>query len=183
MALRHTPLIHTRRLFYHVFISMNNSRRAGSRCMNIIKISIARQPQKTFEKFMVIPKSRNTTPIWPIRTQKCHFSWTEKFVWCHHDISVRCFKHIRHLVRKPNGRILHQGSLVWLLKQPPDSIANFSKIRLCPIFAYIQWKNLEFLLSVCEIVPIFILETFFVPLFTKGPSRVRQNKLPIWRNL
>ena len=23
MALRHTPLIHTRRLFYHVFISMN----------------------------------------------------------------------------------------------------------------------------------------------------------------
>ena len=68
--------------------------------MNIYKISIARQPPKTFEKFMVISKSRNTTPIWPIRTQKCHFSWPEKLVWCHHDISVRCFKHVRHLVRK-----------------------------------------------------------------------------------
>ena len=31
-------------------------------------------------------------------------------------------------------------------------------------------KSGVFLLLVCEIVPIFRLETIFVPIFTKGPS-------------
>ena len=157
------------------------SRRAGNRCMNIIKISIARQPQKTFEKFMVIPKSRNTTPIWPIRTQKCHFSWPEKMVWCHHDISVRCFKHVRHLVRKtkwPNLASRKSGVTA-------ETTARFNrkfaqKYDFVPFSHIYNEKNWNSSYQyVCEIVPIFVLETFFVPLFTKGPSRVRQNKLPI----
>ena len=66
---------------------------------------------------------------------------------------------------KKKGRMFLLQSRTSPPKNRSHLIANFSKTRLCPIFA-----SLEFLLSVSKIVPMFILETMDVPIFTKGPS-------------
>ena len=46
-------------------------------------------------------------------------------------------------------------------------ISNFSFFRLGPAAAYMPWKNIGFQQPMCQFVSKFVLETKFVPLFTK----------------